>query len=256
MSMQSCRRIALAACAIAVLGPSAAHAEDKWSGEDFLSDYSKLEPIHTKLGDEFVYLAPDAQDRLGNYRAVMIDQPEVRFSESSKTKGAKPDDLTAIAELVRSTLARDLTARGYFVVDKPGAEVLYMRLAVSHLELVSKKRGVLAYTPVGFVVSSGIRATQDFMQKTDILDLALQVEVLDSTTHDVLGAAVLKQGKGAVEGADRKPERMSFDELVSTVSEGSARVACRLDNGRLPIEQRIDCTDEAARNARPRVVTQ
>jgi len=114
-----------------------------------------------------------------------------------------------------------------------------------------KKRGLLAYTPVGFVVSTGVQALRDFTDKYDILDLALQVEVQDSVRHDVLGAAVVQRGRSVERG---KP--LSFDALNALVTEYGERTACRLDNSHVSADRRIDCHDAEARRQRPRVLGQ
>jgi len=107
----------------------------------------------------------------------------------------------------------------------------------------------MSYTPVGLVVDTGAKAMKDFTEKYDVLDLALQTEAHDSLTGDVLAASVLKRGKSA--GADKQ---LSFDVLVKAADALSERLACRLDNAHVAANQRIDCTDTAAREQRPQVI--
>ncbi len=66
------------------------------------------------------------------------------------------------------------------MVDTPGPNVLYLRLAITDLSLTRKKRGVLAYTPVGFVLKAGVDATRDMMGKYDILGANVQGQYADS----------------------------------------------------------------------------
>ena len=109
--------------------------------------------------------------------------------------------------------------------------------------------GLLAYTPVGFVVSSGVQAPRDFTDKYEIRDMALQVEVQDSVRHDLLGTGVVQRGKSADAS---KP--MSFETLNALLTEYGERTACRLDNSHVTADRRIDCHDKAARQQRPRVL--
>ena len=170
----------VAACATALFAALPAQAaQPPWTGESFLSDYSKLQQIPGKEGKDYVYIAPGAIERIGKYNSVMLDQPEVFLSPDSPYKGAKPEDLAAIAGAIRSTTAAALKERGYAVVDQPGPDVLYVRMAVADLQIVKKSRNLLAYTPVGFVVNAGVKALQDFMSKYNILDVALQTEFQD-----------------------------------------------------------------------------
>lgn len=102
---------------------------------------------------------------------------------------------------------------------------------------------------LGFVVDTGIKALQSVMRKYNILDMSLQGEILDSQIRDLLGEFVVMRGKSA--DASRP---IPFDVLVNATRELSERFACRLDNGRVPADQRIDCTDMPTRNARPLVI--
>jgi hypothetical protein len=240
---------ALAMLVVALTGLPAAAVADAWAGQTFLSDYDKLRPAEGKGGRDYVYLTEVDPEPMGRFRKVLLDQPEVFIAADSPYKGAKPADLAAIASVVRSSAASALEARGYAVVDQPSADAVYVRMAVTDLRIDKKKRGLLAYTPVGFVVSTGVQALQDFTDKYDILDLALQVEVQDSVRHDVLGAAVVQRGKGVEHG---KP--LSFDALNALVTEYGERTACRLDNSHVTADRRIDCHDADARRQRPRVL--
>ena len=86
---------------------------------DFLTDYSLLVPWADGVAD-YVYVSPTAFKDLVNYDALMLDQPEIFISAESEYKGAKPDNLKAIADLMRSSLATRLEAGGYNIVQSPG----------------------------------------------------------------------------------------------------------------------------------------
>ena len=249
MSVGRIRGSVLVVCAAGVLAAAAAGAAEPWEGHHFLSDYGKLQRVPGREGNDYLYVDPDTERYGGRYTKVMLDEPEVFLSPDSPYKGAKPQDLAAISGLVRSAAATALKQRGYALVDVPGADTLYIRVAVTDVQIVKKHRSLLAYTPVGFVVDAGVKALQDFMGKYDLLDVALEVELLDSMEQKSLAAAVLQRGKSA---DARKP--ISFDALVAVTSELGERCACRVDNSHVPATQRIDCSDPAARKARPLVV--
>lgn len=226
-----------------------ANAEHPWAGETFLSDYGKLQPIPGKEGKDFLYIAPDAERRGKAYTRVMVDSPEVFISAKSPYRGAKPEDIAAISGLVRNAVTTALQKRGYTLADEPAADVLYLRIAVTDLKIDKKKRGLMSYTPVGFVVDTGLKAMQEFTQKYDVLDLGLQTEVQDSKSGDVLAASVLRRGESG--GASKQ---LSFEVLVTAADVLGDRMACRIDNAHVPAAQRIDCTDPVARESRPRVI--
>jgi len=214
-----------------------------WTGESFLPNYAELKPIPTTTGQDYAYFVPDLEVRLSKFgKQVMIDQPEVFISPQSPYGGAKPSDLAAIAEFVRSRFTTALQGRGYQIVDNKGPGVVYTRLAVTDLSLQTKSRNILAYTPIGFVVSSAVRACQDFLEKIDVLYVALQGEFLDGGTGQQLAAGVATRGGNGT--------KMSYSDFEALIDEYASRFVCRLDNGRLPQGQWIDCSNPGARKAR------
>jgi hypothetical protein len=200
---------------------------------DFLSDYSKLQ----KSSDEYMdykFLAPGAPDKMTNYTAVMIDQPEIFIASNSKYKGMKPDDMKALADAFRSSMAQAF-AGTYMVVDQAGPNVLYLRFAISNLQLKKHKRGLLGYTPIGFVAGAAKSAmTSDITKKIDLKGLTMEMEVLGSNGKEQL-AAVVETRSG------KKDEPASWDELEALIDVYSQRVVCNLDNASLAEETRVDC---------------
>jgi hypothetical protein len=159
-------------------------------------------------------------------------------SEQDAPVGA---DLEAIATLVRSDITDALKAGGYGVVDSPGSHVLYIKPAITDLSLKRKKRRLLAYTPIGFVVKAGADALRDMMGKYDIMGAAIQAQLSDSTSNDLVAELVALRGNNG--------QRMEFDQLNAEVKGFASRLRCRLDNARVPQAQQIDCLDPAARAA-------
>ncbi len=212
----------------------------------FLDDYSRLVPVASEGGSDRLLIAPGSLERLSAYNAVLIDQPQVLISPESAYRGAKPVDLGVIAELVRQRVGERLTRGGYRTATAPAHDVMVVRLAVSDLRLKSKKRSLLGYTPIGAVATATANAVKDLVDRVDILEFALEAEVSDSTTGDVLAAAVIRRG-GAAGSAE---QRMDFDAFGRLIDDYGDRLRCRLDNSKLPEERRIDCLDAAARAAR------
>jgi hypothetical protein len=223
--------------------------DNPWTSETFLSDYTVLKPVATKSGQEYTYIAPGAEERFRQFNAVMVDQPEISVSAASPYHSAKPDDLKAIAEFMRNTIVERLESRGFKVVGQQGDNVLYLRTALTDLQLKKKKRGVLSYTPVGAVVHGVKSAVQNVMKEVDIIDMAGQAEVMASQTGEVFGAMLVKPAALVEKTGSGKAERMTFDQFKSHVDEYSARLACRLDNARRPPDQRVNCIDPPAGNA-------
>ncbi len=210
----------------------------------FFDDYSHLQPRVDHLEDiDLRYVAPGALAKLAKYNAVMVDEPEVLISAQSDYKGAKPEDLQAMADAMRSGATARLKARGYNVVDTPGPDVLYVRAALTDVQLTKKRRGILAYTPAGAVLKFGTDMLKNVMQKYDIMNMVFQVELVGSESKELIGQYVM------ITGGDKKPVRIDFDKLESDLQEFSDRLTCWLDvSKKMPAAgQQFDCTDPAAR---------
>src|SRR3970040_1910524 len=114
--------------ALVAISAIALSAGTAFAASGFLSDYSKLKPVQSQTGTDLVYAVPDAAKRLAVYSSVMVDQPEILFSADSEYRGMKPEDVQAIAAMMREAVQQKLTAGGYSVVEQPGANVIFLRL--------------------------------------------------------------------------------------------------------------------------------
>jgi hypothetical protein len=220
--------------------------------EGFLSigyDSANFEIREELGGVDLVHVPPGVFERLGKYEGVMVDQPEVWIAEDSPYGGAKPDNLKAIADLIHDGLTERLIRGGYNVVETPGPNVVLLRIALTDLYLKKKKRGLLAYTPIGAATKLAADAVRDMLDKVDIIEMALQAEFIDIENDEVLAAAIVKRGARKDKQAGQKEVRMDFDEFSEVVAEYAARIHCRLANGKLAKEEWVDCLDAEAREA-------
>lgn len=208
--------------------------------ESFFTDPSLLEPWD--LGTyEVGYSDPEIEQKLERYDSIMIDQPEIWMAADSKYKGAKGDDLKQLADVARLTMISSIEAGSWDVVDEPGPNVAYVRWAISDLYLQKKKRGLLSYTPVGFVVHTTTQAAmRDLWKKIDIAEFGLKIEWLDSQTGEVLSAGSVRQGSRKM--GKKKADIVTWQELDLVFKTIGAQTRCHLDNNRLPAgEKRMDC---------------
>lgn len=199
----------------------------------FLTDYSQLKPV-AGTGIRMC-TAPDVYTDLKNYTAVMIDQPEFVITDDSKYKGFKPDDAKAVADTMRKAMT-DAVSNSFAVVDKAGPGVLYVRMAASNVHLKKQSRGLLGYTPVGFVVTSAAQSVKAMQQKVILQDMNLEIEILDSQSQVVLVAVVdkIKAGKKAKAGE-------SWTNQHTVMEYWASRFNCRLENSRKPESEWRDC---------------
>lgn len=208
---------------------------------DFLTDYSSLEKAEEGRFVKKIFLAPNAVRRTADYDGILVDQPEIFIAADSKYKGAKGDQLKQLADVARlSTIAR-LEADGRNIVDEPGTDTVYIRWAITDLYLQKKKRGILSYTPAGFVVHATKSAvTRDLWKKIDIAELRIEIEVSDVVTGEVLMAGISrKQGFRKQKG--EKADIVSWQDLDALFETVGARISCNLANAASPKEEWENC---------------
>ena len=208
---------------------------------DFLTDYKNLKRQPEGLFVRDLFLVPNAIQRTADYDSIMVDQPEIFIASDSKYKGAKGDQLKALADVARLSTIERLEAGGFNVVDEPGSDTLYLRWAITDLYLQKKKRGLLSFTPVGFVVhATKSAATKDLWKKIDIAELSLEIELVDVVTGEVLAAAITNQ-QGLRKQKGTKAEIVSWQHLDALFATLGERVRCNLTNAGLPEETWEDC---------------
>lgn len=205
----------------------------------FLSvPYKDMRVIERPGGFDLAHIAPGAFERLAEYDGIIINQPEIWIDPKSSYPGGQPDYLKAIVDLVRDTLIGRLLRGGHHIVEVPGPNVLFMRIAVTDLYLKKKQGKIIVPQPIGSTGNEEILRT--LIENVDIIELALQMELVDSVTEELLGAVVIRRGelKKGKKGADG---RLDFTEFWEIVEEYADRVRCRFDNAKRPKDEWKDC---------------
>jgi hypothetical protein len=164
----------------------------------------------------------------------MIDQPEIFIAADSPYRGVKAKQLNGLAESLRAAIAGALSEDVY-VVDKAGENVLYVSVAASNVRLLKKKKSLLGYTPIGLVGGAiGGAATSKIAKKANLQDMVLELEIFDSVTSERFVAIIDHRGSG-------KENPSSWEELDELMGYYGRLVRCRLNNAKLPDEQRVNC---------------
>ena len=231
---------------ICVLMPSAVLADHAAFPVEhgFLSvAYEDMRVVERPGGFDLTYIAPGAFEKLADYEGIIIDQPEIWVDPESNYRGTQPEYMKAVVELVRHTLVGQMLRGGNNIVDVPGPGVLFMRVAVTDLYFKKKKGAVIVYQPIGTVSDEELLRT--LFKKIDILEFALQMEIVDSRTEELLGAIVIRRGelKKGRKGIDG---RLDFGEFWAIIDEYADRVRCRFDNAKRPKEEWVDCLKDRA----------
>lgn len=159
---------------------------DTYSG--FMENYPAFEADKDRPG-ALIYVKPGAS--LKGYTKVMIAPIEIWIDPASEYKGINPDDLKEVSDAFRKLII-DALEPAYPVVDKPGPEVLGLRLAITKVYVTKKKRGLLGFTPVGLVLSTGEKLLGSNMSLQEAI---IEAELLDLETGERLGALIDQQTK-------------------------------------------------------------
>ena len=213
---------------------------------DFLTDYSLLVETEGEGVNPLVkarYIPERQVQKWADYNSILIDQPEIFIAADSKYKGAKGDQLKLLADSARLAVIEQLEASGYTIAHEPGPDVLYFRWAITDLYLKKKKRGLLSYTPLGMVVHTTRQAAiRDLWRKIDIVEFAIEMEISDFVTGEILGAAVTRlQGKRKDKGQDQDQDLVTWQELDALFLTVGERLVCGLGNAKKPESEWTDC---------------
>jgi hypothetical protein len=204
-------------------------------GSGFLPSYEGLKFAPGEYGGKTI-LTPGSVAKSAGFTKIMIDQPEIFIAEDSAYKGMKPDDALAIAEALRKAIADNMTV--LTVVDEPGPDVLYMRLALSDVHLKKKKRRLVSYTPVGIVAHTAMSvAVSDAMKKVDLVGVNIEGESLNAETGEYLGSLLIKLAPPEEATSDKA----SWENTLSRFDSMGKQLDCRFRNRKLPEAKREDC---------------
>jgi hypothetical protein len=189
----------------------------------FFDFYHDLRPVDASW-ISFIYTSDQLEEVLSTTRAIVVMQPEIFLASNSKYKGISPAEMNALTNALRSIVI-DALADKYQITDRPGANTIVLRMALSNLHLKKKGRGLMGYTPIGFVVTTAKRQMQEFTEKILLTEITWEAEILDGRNAEVLAQLMVPMGNNS-----SKKEFTSWDDLVTAMSVGGLRLRCRLDH--------------------------
>jgi hypothetical protein len=188
----------------------------------FLDSYPPLQPDARHPGS-FIYLAPGGS--LKGLTKVQIDPILVWYSKDSTYQGIDPNELSAVTENLRKALVKHL-APTYPVVDTAGPDVLHLRIAITNVMAEKKKRGILGYTPVGFVIGAAKNAATAG-PNINIASATLEVELLDGSGKRIAVAI------DPLLGADIQKENLTWSDIGKVLDAAGTRLRSRMDSDNL-----------------------
>ncbi len=80
----------------------------------FMTDYTQFRKVSDGSAS-YRYVAPGVEDKLIDYFAVMIDQPEIFIAVDSEYRGIKPKQLDGLADALRAGISSALSENLYIV---------------------------------------------------------------------------------------------------------------------------------------------
>jgi len=150
---------------------------------------------------------------------MMIEPITIFISPESEYKGLSADELKKLsdgfADAVTKTLAPEIT-----LVNKPGAGVLHVRAAITNVDAAKKKRGLLGYTPIGFVAGTVKNAAVG--PSLSLKNAVLEIETLDSVSGERVGVLVDKAPQTA------ESKELSWDSINQTFIYYAERFKARM----------------------------
>ena len=212
---KNCLNLGVLLISVLLLAGCSASGMKNVEGSGFLENYNQLKPG----GDDeaaLVYVKPGAD--FNSYNKIMFERIAVRLNSSSEANEIDPAMLVELTNYYQNALTEAVKGN-YEVVDQPGTDVLWVRVAITDVEPSSPVANTMSsIVPVGMVVAVGAKATSDANLGTG--EAATEMEVLDSMTKERLAAAVDRRqgGKSAFRGKWVDTEQ-AFDYWAKRFSE-------------------------------------
>jgi hypothetical protein len=161
----------------------AAAPKDVQSG--FLEDYSRLQPGPSD-GIDKVYSKPGMD--LKKYRRVMLEEAQFFLSKEAIDQGLHASELKELSDAFHRAIFEAL-GTAYPLVTEPGSDVLRVRLAITDIKTSNPAMsGITTVLPVGLAISVAKKAATG--AHTGVGGASMEVEILDSTTNELLVAGI------------------------------------------------------------------
>ena len=203
--------IAIALVATLLAGPSfAADAADAADQMLTSEEQAMLKPNKEFKAVSF-YDYPDFN--INDYPKVLIGAITIYYSDDSKSKAIAPDDLKIITDKIRHSLTLNLS-RHVEIVDEPGPGVMLLNVAIVKVKYANKKRGLLGYTPVGFVTTTAANAANI---RLALVDAKIQGETVDSVSGKLLSIVEIQQ-------IQKAKKQMGWEDVQATVKDSTRRL--------------------------------
>lgn len=158
----------------------------KMTQSGFLSDYSRLQSDDPLKKADWLYINKDAD--FSRYKKIMLDEVVFIIRDDAEYKGIGAGDMKELSDAFHKSLVEALRDSYEFTAE-PGPEVMRLRIAITDVVPNKRVAGALStIIPVGLalsIVKKGVTGSHIGVGKA-----AMEAELLDSQTGEVLGAGI------------------------------------------------------------------
>ena len=177
--------------------------QQEYSG--FINNYPPLEP--GKEGVDKRYVKPGVD--FGKYNKIMLDEVAFFFKRDEDYKGIKPSEIVELSEYFNKTFV-DILNTSYPLTDKPGPDVMRVRVAITDLEPSNPVTGTMStIIPVGLAYSLVKKgATGEY---ASIGSASMEAEFLDSESNERLGVVIDRAPGGKLDVGKLSPAESAFE---------------------------------------------
>lgn len=165
--------------------PGSSSPDSKANQERILSRYDLLKPIKGVDGAKSWRTAGTDWKK---YDKVLIERIKVYIKEDSKEKGIDPTDLKMLTDYFYEALKKELTPIVQ-IVDKPGPDVLGVRIAIIDLKPTDAALSVAGtLIPYGFVAeaASGVASGRPAGSTPYLGECGIEVQFIDGSTGKIV----------------------------------------------------------------------
>ena len=198
--MKHFKYIGIGVCAAVLIAGCATDKKIETSSlTGFLGDYSHLEPVKGKDGEE-IRRWVDPQLKKGKYQKLIVE-PVVFYPEAKATKQISVETLKELREYTTEALQREL-GKSFLLVQQAGPDTARLRIALTGVSTDAESLKFYEYVPFAAIAAGVTTATG---ARDRVAHIMVEAMATDSVTGKVLGMGVRKiPGKKLLENDTEK----------------------------------------------------
>jgi hypothetical protein len=171
----------LLAAGVALAASPQAPRFGDYQAKGFLSDYSGIKPVG---GDSNAYRYRNPKVDVSKYNKLIIDRIKIWVKDDAAYKGVDPAEMKELVDYFHQAIVKAV-GPAYPVVDKPGPDVLHLRIAVTDVVPNKPEASVVTLVvPFLWIGEAGAGAAEGKAGSTPFVgEATVEMEALDSETH-------------------------------------------------------------------------